>query len=47
MAYMCVHAGRRHPARVNKEDAPYNCCASEGARSCPIKSAMEKMKEES
>ena len=47
MAYMCVHAGRRHPARVNKEDAPYNCCASEGARSCPIKTGFERMEGES
>lgn len=47
MAYMCVHAGRWHPARVNKEDAPYNCCASEGARSCPIKTGFERMEGES
>ena len=37
MAYMCVHPGRRHPVRVNREDAPYNTCASNGARSCPLK----------
>ena len=37
MAYMCVHPGRRHPVRVNREDAPYNTCASKGARSCPLK----------
>ena len=47
MAYMCVHAARRNPVRVNREDCPYNPCASDGARSCPIKSAMERMKEES
>ena len=47
MAYMCIHPERRHPMRVNREDRPYNPCASDGARSCPIKSAMERMKEES
>lgn len=47
IAYMCVHPERRHPMRVNREDAPYNPCASEGARSCPMKSAMERMKEDS
>lgn len=36
-AYMCVHPQRRHPARVNEEDRPFNPCASEGARSCPRK----------
>ena len=37
MAYMCVHPGRSNPARVNRDDAPYNTCASKGARSCPLK----------
>lgn len=45
MAYMCVHAARRHPVRVNRDDRPYNTCASEGARTCPIKLGPEKMKE--
>ena len=47
MAYMCVHAGRRHPMRVNREDRPCNPYASDGARTCPIKAVMEKAKEES
>ena len=45
MAYMCVHAGRRHPVRVNREDRPHNPCASDGARSCPIKIGLDDVKE--
>ena len=36
-AYMCVNPERRNPARVIPEDAPFNPCASEGARTCPRK----------
>ena len=45
MAYMCVHPERRHPMRVNREDRPYNPCASDGARSCPIKIGLDDVKE--
>lgn len=36
-AYMCVNPERRNPARVAPDDAPFNPCASEGARGCPMK----------
>ena len=36
-AYMCVNPERRNPARVIPEDAPFSPCASEGARTCPMK----------
>lgn len=36
-AFMCVHPGRAHPARVEEHDEPYNCCSAEAARECPIK----------
>lgn len=36
-AYMRVNPERRNPVRVIPEDAPFNPCASEGARTCPMK----------
>lgn len=36
-AFMCVHPGRPHPARVEEYDEPYNCCSTEAARECPRK----------
>lgn len=36
-AYMCVHPERPHPARVEIDDAPYNCCSTATARECPMK----------
>lgn len=36
-AYMCVHPGRAHPARVEMDDVPYNCCSTSGAWECPVK----------
>lgn len=34
---LCTHPARTQAVYVNSDDCPYNPCASENARSCPLK----------
>lgn len=37
LGFVCTHPARTQSVYVNSDDCPYNPCASENARSCPLK----------
>ena len=37
LGLVCTHPARPQGVYVNTDDCPYNPCASENARSCPMK----------
>lgn len=37
LGFVCAHPARTQAVYVNSDDCPYNPCASENARSCPLK----------
>lgn len=42
LGLVCTHPARVQGVYVNLDDCPYNPCASENARSCPLKWSDER-----
>lgn len=42
LGFVCTHPARMQGVYVNLDDCPYNPCASENARKCPLKWSDER-----